>query len=1417
MKQRTFNLSVAHFFLFLLLFQSPVTAQDKYAKFLLKSDALYQQGDYVKSLKTLKKYQKKTVQKQGPNHPYLFKYHFRNAKINLAQGNLSTFDAEMELAVALSANSNGENSLLHAKNLLDAAEVYAHYGNYNIANQYIDKSSKTLELADALDDNLKAKIDLTTAKILSGQGYSSKAQSFINEIEEYFKGRAVQKESYVDKSTGKIKTRKLSDLEAKERMEDYASLLTLKGIALSKQGDISKADMEFLLGSRWIGKKLGTASTSYIYHNLTWAQMLEKNGIIDFSQNNDTKEIRYEKTLSYAKKSHTESHYLVLEIYESMMKNYLRLDESSKYRQIKSDYQSTIKKYFKKQSIHYINLKTIDFESRLDKGKTDNLQAEVNAITSNSTSIPNYHPKRIELLDLLVNISLKEKDYKNTENYFNQLLEVKKELYGEKSPAYHLSKIKLANFYMDYTDKFDEAGKIYLDSYTNYLQKELKTQHADIINILTHLSIYYDANDQYDLAASTINQAADAAWSKYDNQDKAFAIQLNKLALLQLKLGEYEEAKKNIDQSVSILEKERKDKQDVILYIQSLETKAQYLTVIGLYDEAEDVINSSSRLLRRAENIYGYDEIASTVNLSELYMHLGKYSQTEPILLKVIHEYELLYGKNSRNLILPLCHLGNLELLKGNYSAAEQTIKRAYQIATDIYGDNSSKIAIPSILMSDLNTVLGDYDQAENFLNKAIKIQTERFGNEHIELAKSYSKLGLIKLYQGNTDDNVIVIMESSRNIIASKVGGTTPAYAESLKNLSSVYIARKDYEKALISLQSAERIYKARVTSKKNVHVASIYAIMGDLYYYQKMYDKSEEFYNLSSTLYRKMFSDQHPEYVKIISKLSRVAYMKGDLKGARKKIDEALFNYNGFIKDYFPALSEREKAKFWNTIKPDFEFFNTLALKTSEDNPKTLGAMFNNALTTKALLLSSSIKIRQTILSSTDEELKLLYKDWLAKKELLTTTLSLSDEQLQEENINPQSLQNELETIEKELSQKSDLFSSGIEQANITWDKVRNALKEDEVAVEMVRFRYFDHVFTDSVVYAALYVKKESGRDKPKVILLKNGKDLEGRYFNFYRNAIIYKMDDPHSYSSYWKPIHDKIGALSTVYLSGDGIYNQINLETLKTSETKYIIDNSNIILVSNTKDIFLNKTKTKRVAKNNSALMFGNPQFYMSANASGKVAQLPGTEKEIEYLKNLLKEKGWVTDYYLNDDASEDRLKSSSSPKIFHVATHGFFTSAETIKTDEIEINQSKAFENPLLRTGLLLTGAGDILDKTKYNYNTESGILTAYEAMNLNLDQTDLVVLSACETGLGDITAGEGVYGLQRAFMVAGAKTLIMSMFKVDDEATQKLMVKFYTKWLETGQMRQSFIDAKKEVRVEYKDPIYWGAFIMIGLE
>ncbi len=180
------------------------------------------------------------------------------------------------------------------------------------------------------------------------------------------------------------------------------------------------------------------------------------------------------------------------------------------------------------------------------------------------------------------------------------------------------------------------------------------------------------------------------------------------------------------------------------------------------------------------------------------------------------------------------------------------------------------------------------------------------------------------------------------------------------------------------------------------------------------------------------------------------------------------------------------------------------------------------------------------------------------------------------------------------------------------------------------------------------------------------------------------------------------------------------------------------------------------------------------------------------------------------YLANQADEAIVKGLKNADILHIATHGFFLGdAEKFDKD----NADKFRENPLLRSGLLLKDAekgmrGEILEG-------EDGVLTAQEAINLNLDDTELVVMSACETGLGEIKNGEGVYGLQRSFQQAGAKTILMSLWKVDDTATQEVMTLFYNNLVAGKTKRQAFDDAQETLYKKYKNPYFWGAFVMVG--
>jgi CHAT domain-containing protein len=210
------------------------------------------------------------------------------------------------------------------------------------------------------------------------------------------------------------------------------------------------------------------------------------------------------------------------------------------------------------------------------------------------------------------------------------------------------------------------------------------------------------------------------------------------------------------------------------------------------------------------------------------------------------------------------------------------------------------------------------------------------------------------------------------------------------------------------------------------------------------------------------------------------------------------------------------------------------------------------------------------------------------------------------------------------------------------------------------------------------------------------------------------------------------------------------------------------------------------------------------------------LPGTEKEVKNISDFFKSRKWVVNMHTGDDAVKAAVKSVNNPRVLHIATHGLFLN--DIKPDDKDIlgmEGKRVIENPLLRSGLFFAGASKAIEEGSNPTGYDNGYLTAYEAQNMDLDRTELVVLSACETGLGEIKNGEGVYGLQRAFQQAGAKSVLMSLWKVNDEATQELMTTFYKEWVSGKTKREAFNTAQKKIRDKYHYPYYWGGFVMVG--
>ncbi len=1388
-------------------------AQSKNDKAIKAVETAYEIGDYDKASSLLEKFKKKSFKKLGDQNSYLVKYHLLNAKFHLASGRFIEFESSVQDAISRSLAIDKENSQKHGLLLISIAELYSQNGSYRIARSFLQDSKKILEKGAFFNEDTKARWGIAQAEAMTGQGFYREAIELLLANQKYFAGRAAKQETFVD-DKGNLKSRKIPEDELKIRMQEYARLLIDIGNTYRNQGKFNSADSAFSSNARWIDKNLGEGDLSFAKNQFLWSNLLVEGGLNlddDFPTGTG-----YSRALNSLLREHNNSHYLAAFIYEEQLKRFLAQGNTSKFSNMKVEYEKMIKSNYKEGSIYPVRLKAIEYDSKLSKDKTKNLEKDANALIANTKALPKNNIVTANVLEFLEGLALYQKNYANAENYLKTIVEIKTDLFGESAPETHLAKIKLANYYLDYTNKIPEASKIYKESFDNVVATEIGAWHKDHLDILNHMATLFELTDRFAEANATLDKAGLVARAKYDDKDFLYGAELTNIAKLQIKLGQYEKADANLVKSAAILDEVRKQEDKKIFYIQALETQATLLGIEGLFDEAEDNLDRTKKIISRAETIVGLDELATAQQLSSLFIQLGRYSATDELLTRLIEEYEKLYGKNSLRLVEPLVNQGRLRLAEGDYTEADKIAQRANQIATTVYGDKSSKTASTQKLLGDIEYAIGDYERAAENIEKALGSQEKQFGRNHIEVAKSLAQLSLIKFYKGDRFETVDKLMLEAEEIMGSRLGKDNPQYADILKNVAVINIAAKKYNAAFAVLTQAEAIWRAKTGSKNNINAASIFTLTADVFYQIKNYKKAEEYYIQAKNIYEKYFNKTHPEYVKILSKQAKVYYMEKDFKRSKRNIEEALTNYESFIKLYFPALSEREKAKYWNTIKGDFEFYNTLAFSQLDDFKDLSGKVYNYQLLTKALLLSSSIKIRERIMNSTDDNLKKTYADWVAKKEFLTNVLSMSTDQLTQNTIDPAALTQEVEKLERTLSERSELFSQSFETKKITYENVQKAITKNEVAIEMVRYRHFNHTFTDTIKYVALYVKNDNAR--PKAIELPEGYRMETRYFKYFRNSIMSKTEDKFSYKVFWEPIQKEIGLNAVIYLSPDGVYNQLNLEAIPTPDGKFVIDNSNIVLVSNTKDLYLRKIKSKGGVPSNTATMFGNPLFYASSSNSQRVASLPGTEKEVNELEALLKSKGWKTSEFVENSATEDRVKELESPKIFHVATHGFTTPAsDKNETSELTSSEATLNENPLMKTGLLLKGAGDILDKTNYNYNIESGILTAYEAMSLNLDKTDLVVLSACETGLGEIANGEGVYGLQRAFLVAGAKVLIMSMFKVDDEATQKLILNFYKKWLTTNNMRQSFIEAKKELRVEYPEPYYWAPFMMIGLD
>jgi CHAT domain-containing protein len=531
--------------------------------------------------------------------------------------------------------------------------------------------------------------------------------------------------------------------------------------------------------------------------------------------------------------------------------------------------------------------------------------------------------------------------------------------------------------------------------------------------------------------------------------------------------------------------------------------------------------------------------------------------------------------------------------------------------------------------------------------------------------------------------------------------------------------------------------------------------------------------------------------------------------------------------ITNNFPTMSTQERYYFWRK-NGKYLSYNIPRIASELNNSEMDSLAYDSQLMAKGLLLSAEIEFSKVIKDSKDDELIRLYDKFKENKNTLDKLYRIESSM---RTIDIDSLQEIIEIQEKALIGKSKEYGDFAKSLLINWKDVQNNLNEDDIAIEFVAFV---QRLDGPEKYYALTLKKNSS---PQMIYLCDSTQIANvSSNNYYVTTDLYRL--------IWKPLEDELHNINKVYFSASGLLHTIGIEYLNIDDRKRMCDNYELYRLSSTRELVL-KEERPQIKKavllggldydaslNNTKIETGNngqSGFNLKADQEvvdtnlfrGGAGYLEGTKYEVETIGGILEEEKINYKILSEAEGTEDSIKKLSGKKynLLHIATHGFFLSSSHKGKNANTKNESNSTKEELAlsRSGLLMSGANHFLHDINVPDNIEDGILTAKEISLLDFREMNMVVLSACQTGTGEVTS-EGVYGLQRGFKKAGAKTIVMSLWKVNDEATLVLMSEFYNNLVNGQDKINSLKNAQHFLRSfdegQYDDPKYWAAFIIL---
>ena len=990
--------------------------------------------------------------------------------------------------------------------------------------------------------------------------------------------------------------------------------------------------------------------------------------------------------------------------------------------------------------------------------------------------------------------------------------------------------------------RYSEAELLYERS-LRIRETQLGSEHLDTATSLNNLAELYRETGRYAEAEPLYHRSLAIREAQLGTAHPDTATSLNNLAALYQSMGRYGESEQLYQQALAIVEAQQgANPLDTAM---SLNNLAELYREMGRYTEAEPLLKRSLAII---ETQLGADHpytARSLNNLAFLYDNLGRYTEAEPLYQRALGIIETQLGADHPYTALALNNLAGLYEAMARYSDAEPLYSRALTIRETQLGSNHPDTATSLNNLAGLYDTMGRYREAEPLYQRALGIMEAQLGSNHPTTATFLNNLAGLYETMGRYSD-AEPLYTRSLAILETQLGTDHPKTAQSLNNLALFYQTLGRYDEAEPLYQRSVQIYTDQL-GENHPSTALVLNNLGGLYENSGRYRDAELLYQRSLEIRETQLGVNHPDTATSLKNLAVLRWAQARFPESLALLERGLAIEETNILQNITTLTEAEQRAYLNTVNYTEDLIVSLHLQQFPTNPQASATALTTILRRKGRILDTlSNTLQRLRANAKPEDLERLNQISQLHTQL-TTLLNQGTTQAQVEQI-----QAEIDQLQKELAQNNPELN----RSPVPLESIRALLPAQTALVEFFQYRPYNPLVAPDARYGAPHYAAYVLTPEGEVV----GLDLGPASFIDERlKAFRDRLTDPGStgrltqiskivYQVLIQPLQPYLGSTQHLLLSPDGNLNLIPFAALQNDQGQYLLEQYQLTTLSSGRDLLAFQrhypAAQPPVIVANPSYNAGSdataPQLVASARTRGLAApeprtnpvplkastttelramglpstwsDLPGTAREAALIGPKLPLSLPLT----GDQATEGAVKAVQSPSLLHFATHGFF------------LPGNRDHDNPLVRSGLILAGAN--LQDASRNQG-EDGVLTALEVSGLDLRGTQLVVMSACDTGRGDVANGEGVYGLRRAFTLAGAESQLFSLWEVNDWATQALLTRYYDyilagqgrseAWRQTqldmlqGRLDKTIDSDGFSTITTTAHPNYWAAFVPSG--